>query len=72
MAIFMGYFIKVKKATSPDEAKLWCNTIDGNRHQRIVALERVISHDGITGYMLCLGKYQWQWAKMRQRTAHTQ
>ena len=61
----LGYLIQHIKATDPNEP-LWSNTCHGNRHQRIVSLERVIAKDGLVAFALYVGQHQIRWAKLSQ------
>lgn len=63
-----GYVIERLTATDPNEP-CWSNTLHGNRHHRIVSLEKVVSHDNLVAYALYLGRYQFRWAKLAQHPA---
>lgn len=49
-------------ATDPNEQS-WSNTIHGNRHHRIIALEKGISPCGLVAFAFYAGKHQIQWMK---------
>lgn len=62
---FLGYIFQHKIADEANEP-LWCNSINGNRHQRVFGLERIIANDDLIAYSFYLGKHQIRWAKLAQ------
>lgn len=63
--LILGLKFRLSKATTPHEMR-WCNTIHGNRHQRIISLEKVIGYDGLVAYVFTFLAYQLSVMKWNQ------
>lgn len=65
-----GYTFQYEQATNPDEL-CWSSTNQGNRHNRIFSLERVVAPKGLTAYALFSGKHKIVWIKNSQSITKT-
>ena len=52
------------EAAKESSEPYWSNTIKGNRHHRIMSLEKVVSCDGIVAFVVYAGKHRIQWSKL--------
>jgi hypothetical protein len=65
MINLFGVTVNYSKATTPNEP-YWSNTIHGNRHLRILSIEKVFSEDGLVIFTLYAGSHQINFMKNKQ------